>query len=398
MAYNNWNEVGEDIQDLVDTAIRSGNFTNLSRSLGNMINETIDTFVGQRPYQQNPYGHGSTYGQHGSFENSHAKQSQPSQSAYRTSRGAQLPMLYNPHPSGRFFSVLEAGCGVLGFLFFGLCILFSFWVGALLAISLFFAFLTMGSLWLVVRGIKRLQLQDRFSRYINLIGQQIYVPLRDLANTTGKSISYTVRDLQKMISDRMFYEAHIDQKEGYLILSDQAYSDYQRARADYYAKQEAQKRKDAEKKRQEGFLSAEVQQLIADGQEHIAHIHHCNDLIPDAAFSEKLDRMEQIVIRIFDEVKRHPEVAPDLSKMMTYYLPTTAKLLNAYCELDQQPSAGENVTRTKKEIEDAVETLNVAFEKLLDDLFTERAWDISSDISVLNTMLAQEGLKEKDFK
>ena len=31
-------------------------------------------------------------------------------------------------------------------------------------------------------------------------------------------------------------------------------------------------------------------------------------------------------------------------------------------------------------------------EKLLDDLFQTTAWDISSDISVLQTMLAQEGL------
>ncbi|MBR2999520.1 MAG: hypothetical protein IKF39_00855, partial [Oscillospiraceae bacterium] len=36
-------------------------------------------------------------------------------------------------------------------------------------------------------------------------------------------------------------------------------------------------------------------------------------------------------------------------------------------------------------------------EKLLDSIFQDTAWDISSDISVLNTMLAQEGLKEDDF-
>ncbi|MFQ9872203.1 MAG: hypothetical protein ACLRVT_04040 [Oscillospiraceae bacterium] len=33
-----------------------------------------------------------------------------------------------------------------------------------------------------------------------------------------------------------------------------------------------------------------------------------------------------------------------------------------------------------------------AFEKLLDGLFQDDAMDISSDISVLNAMLAQEGL------
>ena len=75
----------------------------------------------------------------------------------------------------------------------------------------------------------------------------------------------------------------------------------------------------------------------------------------------------------------------------------TEKLLDSYLELDAQPVAGDNVIKTKKEIEDAVDSLNVAFEKLLDSLFADRAWDISSDISVLNTMLAQEGLKESDF-
>ena len=52
----------------------------------------------------------------------------------------------------------------------------------------------------------------------------------------------------------------------------------------------------------------------------------------------------------------------------------------------------------KKEIEETLDTLNSAFEKLLDDLFEEQAWDISSDISVLNTMLAQEGLTGNRFE
>lgn len=83
--------------------------------------------------------------------------------------------------------------------------------------------------------------------------------------------------------------------------------------------------------------------------------------------------------------------------MMSYYLPTTKKLLDAYCELDEQPVPGENIETTKQEIAATLDTLNNAFAKLLDDLFEEKAWDISSDISVLNTMLAQEGLTEGAF-
>ena len=52
---------------------------------------------------------------------------------------------------------------------------------------------------------------------------------------------------------------------------------------------------------------------------------------------------------------------------------------------------------SKKEIEASLDTLNVAFENLLDGLFKDTAWDVSTDISVLHTMLAQEWLTGKDF-
>ena len=82
---------------------------------------------------------------------------------------------------------------------------------------------------------------------------------------------------------------------------------------------------------------------------------------------------------------------------MDYYMPTTWKLLDAYRSFENEPIQSDNILRTKKEIEDTLDTINAAFEKLLDDLFQTTAWDISSDISVLNTMLAQEGLKEDDI-
>ena len=101
---------------------------------------------------------------------------------------------------------------------------------------------------------------------------------------------------------------------------------------------------------------------------------------------------------IFKRVRAHPDVAPDLKKMMDYYLPTTVKLLEAYAELDAQTVQGENITSSKREIEDTLDTLNLAFEKLLDSIFKDTAWDLSTDISVLQTLLAQEGLIEDGFK
>ncbi len=92
-----------------------------------------------------------------------------------------------------------------------------------------------------------------------------------------------------------------------------------------------------------------------------------------------------------------PEIIPDLNRLMDYYLPMTVKLLNAYEDMDSQPIQGENIASSKKEIEDTIDTLNVAFEKLLDSVFEDTAIDVSSDISVLNTVLAQEGLTEDEL-
>lgn len=108
--------------------------------------------------------------------------------------------------------------------------------------------------------------------------------------------------------------------------------------------------------------------------------------------------MEMLVDKIFDRVEQNPASVGDIRKLMEYYLPTTIKLLQAYQDLDAQPVQGENIISSKKEIEKTLDTLNMAFEKLLDDLFQETAWDVSTDISVLHTMLAQEGLTEDGLK
>lgn len=142
----------------------------------------------------------------------------------------------------------------------------------------------------------------------------------------------------------------------------------------------------------------EVRKILAEGEAYINHIHECNDAIPGEVMSAKLAKLEDLMRRIFAHVEKEPDSAQDLHKMMTYYLPTTTKLIDAYRDLDGQPEYGANISNTKKEIEDTLDTINEAFENLFDSLFEDTAWDISSDISTMKVMLQQEGLtKNKDF-
>lgn len=209
-----------------------------------------------------------------------------------------------------------------------------------------------------------------------------------------------------MISKGWFRQGHMDGEKKCLILSNRAYEEYlqietrkQQSKAEEPVKKEERTRENTkEKDVKNEKLTPEVQKIIDQGDAFIRKIHECNEAIPGEEISAKISRMEMLVDRIFDRVEENPQSVSDIRKLMEYYLPTTIKLLEAYEQLDRQPVDGENIQTAKREIEATLDTLNTAFEKLLDDLFQDTMWDVSSDISVLNTMLAQEGLKEDGMK
>ena len=73
------------------------------------------------------------------------------------------------------------------------------------------------------------------------------------------------------------------------------------------------------------------------------------------------------------------------------------KLLNVYGDMERQPIQGENIQKSRKEIEESLDTINQALEKLFDEMFQDVAMDISSDIQVLEVMLKQDGLTGEEM-
>ena len=52
------------------------------------------------------------------------------------------------------------------------------------------------------------------------------------------------------------------------------------------------------------------------------------------------------------------------------------KLLNVYEDMEKQPIQGENIQKSKREIEESLDTINQALEKLFDEMFQNVAMDI----------------------
>ena len=259
------------------------------------------------------------------------------------------------------------------------------------------AFISLGALgvgiWLIGGGISGLGRVSRFKRYCRCLGDKTYCKLELLARTTGKNVKFVRKELGKMIDEGLFLEGHLDAEQTCLITSNETYRQFEQSRLALEERQR-QEREAAKLRPAAKEVDPRVQEVLDRGNAFILEIRRCNDAIPGEEISEKISHMELLVRRIFDRVQAHPEVEPDLKKLMDYYLPMTVKLLNAYAEMDAQPVQGETIQASKVEIEKTLDTLNAAFAKLLDDLFQDAAMDVSSDISVLNTLLAQEGLTD----
>ena len=138
----------------------------------------------------------------------------------------------------------------------------------------------------------------------------------------------------------------------------------------------------------------ELDKMIADGKKAITEMKRLDDNIADPTISAQIVRLQQLAGKIFAQVEQNPEKLPQIRKFMNYYLPTTLKILNAYDRMGEQGVSGENITSTMQKVEGMMSTIITAFEKQLDSLFGSEAMDISTDMVVLENMMAREGLTD----
>ena len=140
--------------------------------------------------------------------------------------------------------------------------------------------------------------------------------------------------------------------------------------------------------------SPEANSLIEEGANTLAYIRVGRGRIKNQSMVEKINRIDDTCSKILAFVSANPEAAKDLRKFMNYYLPTLLKLVDSYGTFEAQGIKGENITSAMQKTENVLDTMAKAFEKQLDALFGDTALDITTDISVMEGMLAQEGLTD----
>lgn len=348
--------LGDDIKKIIDKAVNNKDFKKLNKDIGSFVNRNLNK---------------------------------------KTINRKKLFA-----PVGKVSSLLFTIFGIIGTTLFGIGVFVLLVLGLLpgaktlfTTIAIILAPFLLISIILLIKGSSHSKRLKRFEKYIQHMKMENFILIEDLALSTKTKEKELIRDLDIMINKGMFPQGHIDEEKKYFILDDQTYKDYLDLKKNMARKDLERPKKDENYK-----TDPEIQKSIDQGRDFILQIKKANLAIPGKEISNKLDRLEELTEKIFDYVENHPEKLHQIKKFTEYFLPTSLKLVETYKKLDYQSIEGENISKIKKEIEETMDTINLAFENLLDDLFQDLAMDISTDISVLETIFAQEGLTENNMK
>ena len=366
----NWDDLGRRIEDAVNWAVNSRNYEHLNQTIRQTVEQAVDL------------------GSEAVRKAAKTVQSQPIRTTVTTT--PSVSRLYGKTGGKVVGGILMSVFGGLSTFASSIVTIVMLAMGLALGAKISGGLLIPSAL-LLTGGVRKLTTVSRFRTYKRLLGKKTQCALDKLARAVGKDVAYVRKDVRKMIGKGFFPEGHLDHEQNHLIISDATYRQFEQARLQLEA---AQRQREVEAA---NAPDPRIREVLDRGGEFLNQLRKCNDDIPGEEVSAKIYHMELILTRIFQRAKEHPEVIPDLKKLMDYYLPMTVKLLNAYADMDAQPVQGGNIETAKREIEGTLDTLNRAFEKLLDELFQETALDVSSDITVLQTLLAQEGLTDDEL-
>ncbi len=272
----------------------------------------------------------------------------------------------------------------------------------MLVIGVFLGF----SIWSLVSGIKRLTLGARLKAFQRIFGDREVCSVKELSERMQLSPAKTIDVARKLIGRGYLPQGRLDDDGTCLMVTNESYNLYLQAKTSYEQRQRENGAIQNAKERagigsSPSALPVKARAFIDTVNTYLEEIAALNVAIDDVGLSEQIVHIEKTVGKITERVKSDPSLLDSVSgldRLDDYYLPQTIKLLTAYEELEEQPVQGENIMSSRKEIENTLNVLSTAYEKLLDVTFEDLSMDVSSDITVLHAILSQEGLTENPFE
>lgn len=139
----------------------------------------------------------------------------------------------------------------------------------------------------------------------------------------------------------------------------------------------------------------EFDQARQEANRQIKILNEYNTKINNQVINQSLNQITETIKMIFEYLSEHTSQVASMRKVLSYYLPTLINLLEMYEKYDDITLPSEQLKETLKKIEDSVKMVETALYKKYQDLYQDEVIDAGADISVLKTMLNQDGLLDQ---
>lgn len=344
--------LGDQILDSVESAIRSMDFKGLNKTISDSVNDALDEARSQLK-KHGDMGKFSSYRSYHS-ESSERKESyasekmseesEPGYQAFQTSRRrdrkaskgqAILPREegIKINNSGRVAGILFTIFGSIGLSLITVVLLVTWMIamiakpdiwlmlGSTLVLASFGTFFGL----MLKGGIDMGSRQKRGKLYAKQAGRKMYCTIEELAVLIGKSKEFVRKDVQKMIEHNIFSHAYLDEQKTCLMLSEDTYKQYLECQKALKERNEREAEEALVSAKEEGTqkVSKEFEEMMEAGRNYLRMLKEANDAIPGEVISNKISDLEDVIRRIFDTVSKHPEQGKEMERFMDYYLPTT---------------------------------------------------------------------------
>lgn len=227
----------------------------------------------------------------------------------------------------------------------------------------------------------------RIALYESVLAGRSFCSLRELADMAGKSPAAVRRDLHKLISMGKYEDVYLAPDGSRLFSNEMAYRLYLTHRAEAEAPAPAPAPQPAAEEAPPAGVLEECRAFLSELREQ-------QRLVTDAGVLEQTHRIEAQTMRVIAWLEKHPEGEAQIRRFVSYYMPTTLKLVRTYNEVSPQADSSTVAASIQTDICGILSTINTAFQSLQNNLLKDTAMDVSAEISALETVLAQEGLTQ----
>lgn len=232
-----------------------------------------------------------------------------------------------------------------------------------------------GGAAMVVSGRGMLAGLQRYAGYVEVIGEKEAVDVDMISRKLNHGHVQVRKDLEAMI-DRGYFDgkAYLNIELNYLFRTSTADTEFVKARI------MAKRAKAPLREVNKGY--GEIMEKILKTKERIQ----------DPDITGKIERLEFITGKIFRAVNKDADKARMLERFLTYYLPVTQKLLDAYADLIAAGAAGE---KEKERLVVSMDAIVAGFERQLDRLYKGGEEEEDQGVQVKDVMTKGSGTESK---